>query len=195
MAQKKKRTKRNSESRMRPGHGLGAIRTVQLFRSVIDAQSGLSKAQRLRLVEQAEILLRDLYAHLPLKRAMHAIDPLQRLRLLKQRVSELSITGFQAALLEIFKSLRDLHTNYSLPACPSRLFIRARKSCCLANIFMMQAANMFEFYDSAFIWRLFPASFRRVFAQGEVRSGLIVVTDVARDNASKVPLAQHDHVV
>ena len=47
---------------------------------------------------------------------------------------------------------------------------------------------MFEFYDSALIWRLFPASFRRVFAQGEVRSGLIVVTDVARDNASKVPV-------
>ena len=60
---------------------------------------------------------------------------------------------------------------------------------------MMQTANMFEFYDSALIWRLFPAPFRRVFAQGKVRSGLIVVTDVARDNASKVPLAQHDHVV
>ena len=86
-------------------------------------------------------------------------------------------------------------TRVRLSSCPSRLFIRARKSRCLANIFMMQAANMFEFYDSALIWRLFPASFRRVFAQGEMSSGLIVVTDVARDNASKVTLAQHDHVI
>ena len=101
---------------MQPGHGLGAIRTVESFRTILNAQSGLSTAQRLRLVEQAEILLRDLYAHLPLKRAMHAISPLQSLKLLKQRFKDLSITVFQAELLEIFKSLRDLHTNYSLPA-------------------------------------------------------------------------------
>ncbi len=83
---------------------------------MLNAQGGLSNSQRLRLIEQAEILLGDLYAHLPLKRAMHAISPLQSLKLLKQRFKDLSITVFQAELLEIFKSLRDLHTNYSLPA-------------------------------------------------------------------------------
>lgn len=116
MAKSRRGKGRKAFSRMRPGHGLGAIRSVRSFRSIIDAQSGLSNAQRLRLIDQAEILLGDLYAHLLLKRAMHVIDPLQRLRLLKQRVKELSITLFQAELLEIFKSLRDLHTNYSLPA-------------------------------------------------------------------------------
>ena len=60
---------------------------------------------------------------------------------------------------------------------------------------MMQTDNTFEFYDSALIRRLFPASCRSVFAQGEVRLGLIVVADVARDNASKVALDQHDHVI
>lgn len=60
---------------------------------------------------------------------------------------------------------------------------------------MMQAANTFEFYDSALIWRLFPTSFRRVFAQGDVCPGLIAVTDVARDIVSKVALAQNDHVI
>jgi hypothetical protein len=57
----------------------------------------LSNTQRRRLIEQAEVLLRDLYAHLPLKQAMHSIDPLQRLRLLKQRASDPSITEFHAS--------------------------------------------------------------------------------------------------
>ena len=109
MAKKRKRT-------MTGRHGLGAIQSVETFRRTINAQVGLSTSQRRRLVEQAEVLIRDLYTHLPLKRAMHSIDPLQRLRLLKQRVTEPSITEFHAELLDIFKELRDLHTNYSLPA-------------------------------------------------------------------------------
>ncbi len=104
------------------GHGLGAIQSVRSFRDTINAQAGLSKAQRLRLIRQATVLIGDLYTHLPLKQAMHSINPLQRLRLLEQRTAESSpatqpsILEFHAELLEIFKELRDLHTNYSLPA-------------------------------------------------------------------------------
>jgi len=101
---------------MSRGHGLGAIRSVQSFRDAIDAQPALTKGNRLRLIEQASVLIEDLYTHLPLKRAMHSIDPVQRLRLLKQRAAEPSITAFHAELLDIFKELRDLHTNYTLPA-------------------------------------------------------------------------------
>ncbi len=75
----------------------------------------LAIADRYQLVEQASVLLEELYVHLPLKRAMHAIDPVQRLRLLKRRLESLSELQFHAELAAIFRSLRDLHTVYQLP--------------------------------------------------------------------------------
>lgn len=118
----KKQTKgRRSKKAVTPrvmsrGHGLGAIRSVASFRNLVNSQAGLTDTQRLLLIRQATVLIRDLYTHLPLKQAMHSIDPLQRLRLLEQRAAEPSIIAFHAELLDIFKELRDLHTNYSLPA-------------------------------------------------------------------------------
>jgi C-terminal processing protease CtpA/Prc len=75
----------------------------------------LSTAERELLVDQALELIEHLYVHLPLKRAMHAVDPLQRLRLLKHRSANLSEPAFHAELISIFTRLRDLHTNYILP--------------------------------------------------------------------------------
>ncbi|WP_353816781.1 S41 family peptidase [Agromyces sp. SYSU T00266] len=84
------------------------------FRSHVEA-SALTQAQRATLVDQAEILIEGLYVHLPLKRAMHAVDPLQSLRLLRSRLPLLTEPEFHAALQRIFLGLRDLHTNYILP--------------------------------------------------------------------------------
>lgn len=95
--------------------GNKAVRSLAEFRSFADHQLGLSASEREVVVEQAIILVRDIYAHLPLKRAMHAIDPVQSLTLLKQRVSEVSVVEFHAELLSIFKDLRDLHTNLIMP--------------------------------------------------------------------------------
>jgi hypothetical protein len=75
----------------------------------------LSAEERQLLVDQALALIEHLYVHLPLKRAMHAVDPLQRLRLLKHRSANLSEPAFHAELISIFTRLRDLHTNYILP--------------------------------------------------------------------------------
>ncbi len=75
----------------------------------------LSVAERQLLVDQALALIEQLYVHLPLKRAMHAVDPLQRLRLLRHHSASLSESAFHAELISIFNSLRDLHTNYILP--------------------------------------------------------------------------------
>jgi len=80
---------------------------------------GLTRHERLRILDQVILLLEMNYVHLPLKRAMHAIDPIQRLKLLKYRLE----TGrkmedemqFHKRLLEIFASLRDIHTRYLLP--------------------------------------------------------------------------------
>jgi hypothetical protein len=81
------------------------------------AQAGtLSPEERLILVQQAIVLLANFYVHLPLKRAMHAVDPLQRLRLLRKRLPEIdSDTRFHSEMTRIFTSVRDLHTNYLLP--------------------------------------------------------------------------------
>ncbi len=80
----------------------------------------LSAQDRKTLLEQASVLLEQNYVHLPLKSAMHAIDPVQRLNLLQDKNSgsggELTDLEFHRELLSIFLSLRDLHTNYTLPA-------------------------------------------------------------------------------
>jgi len=67
------------------------------------------------------VVIGENYVHLPLKRAMHAVDPLQRLRLLKYRLNEATEgelspeIEFHNELSHIFNSLRDLHTGYRLP--------------------------------------------------------------------------------
>jgi hypothetical protein len=45
----------------------------------------LTPQEKSLMVEQAIKLLEGFYVHLPLKRAMHAVDPLQSLRLLQRR--------------------------------------------------------------------------------------------------------------
>jgi hypothetical protein len=96
-------------------HGLGTVRTMPQFRTHI-AQGPLTDAQRRLVLDQAEILIGELYVHLPLKRAMHAVDPLQALRLLRHRLAELTETEFHVQLQRVFLGLRDLHTNYILPS-------------------------------------------------------------------------------
>src|SRR5258707_11598463 len=91
------------------------------FLKTIEKRSKLSRKDRLRIVDQALLMLEMNYVHLPLKRAMHAIDPIRRLKLIKFRLEETgrdleSELQFHRRLLEIFASLRDLHTHYQLPA-------------------------------------------------------------------------------
>ena len=98
----------------------------------------LTERQRELLIDQAVLMLEELYAHLPLKRALHAIDPIQRLRLLRLRHEALDEREFQSEMIDIFVGLRDLHTNYILPsvyhrkyrvpAVPRRGVLRGRAS-------------------------------------------------------------------
>lgn len=91
----------------------GAV-TVREF--LADAEAApLAPADRERIIDQALLLLQDFYVHLPLKRAMHACDPVQRLRLLRNRQQNLGDRQLHDLLLEIVTSVRDLHTNYILP--------------------------------------------------------------------------------
>ncbi len=82
----------------------------------------LSLGQRKRLVEQAILLIEENYVHLPFKESMHGVDPVQRLRLIKYRLEQSTPSNmgseylFHREMLEVFNSVRDLHTNYLLPA-------------------------------------------------------------------------------
>ena len=77
----------------------------------------LTHDQRLRIIDQALLLLEQHYVHLPFKKAMHAIDPIQRLLLLRHRISQypLGDLAFHDEIVRTFNSLRDLHTTYRLP--------------------------------------------------------------------------------
>jgi len=68
------KSKRQPRNRMSPGHGLGAILSVEEFRLAAHESLTLTAAKRRLLVEQAEILLGEIYTHKPLKLAMHSID-------------------------------------------------------------------------------------------------------------------------
>jgi hypothetical protein len=81
----------------------------------------LTLNERKLIVNQAIVLFEQNYVHLPLKVAMHAVSPLQRLRLLSARLDRQSAATmdpewrFHSELSDIFHSVRDLHTNYLLP--------------------------------------------------------------------------------
>ena len=82
----------------------------------------LTLADRTVLVDQALVMIEQCYVHRVLKQAMHAVDPVQRLRLLRARLAMLDEedrgpeVAFHRELGDIFASVRDLHTNYLLPA-------------------------------------------------------------------------------
>lgn len=100
-------------------HFAGAVDLTTFLTTV----GALTPEDRKRLVRQALILIEQNYVHLPLKRAMHAIDPVQRLKLLLQELEQTTApealpaeVTFHREMTEIFTSVRDLHTNYLLPA-------------------------------------------------------------------------------
>ena len=75
----------------------------------------LSPEERHQVVEQTQAMLEQFYVHLPLKRAMHAVEPIQRLRLLNYRLDHMSERQFYDEMISIFMGLQDLHTNFILP--------------------------------------------------------------------------------
>jgi imidazolonepropionase-like amidohydrolase len=95
--------------------------TAESLTEFLQNTGELTLNDRRTIVGQAILLLQENYVHLPLKRAMHAVDPIQRLRLLNHRIEqqdELTMdpeVSFHGEVSDIFNSLRDLHTNYRLP--------------------------------------------------------------------------------
>jgi len=98
---------------------MGNVKTLKDF--ISNAIGRLTVDDRKIIVEQALTLLERSYVHLPLKRAMHAVDPIQRLKLLQLHLDETISSklepelDFHKEMINIFTSVRDLHTNYLLP--------------------------------------------------------------------------------
>lgn len=94
--------------------GVGAAVPLGAF---LGAVNDLTPEEQGQVIDAALTVLEQVYVHLPLKRAMYAVEPIQRLRLLRQRHHQLSgPRAFHDEMLRTFHSLRDLHTNYVLPA-------------------------------------------------------------------------------
>jgi len=80
------------------------------------ALADLDAEQRCQVIDVFTGLLEGLYAHLPLKLSMYAVDPVQRLRLLKQHADTLEPLDFHNELAAIITGLRDAHTRYIGPS-------------------------------------------------------------------------------
>ena len=104
-------------------HARGGRRTerdLDTFLERAETRTALTRDERLRIVEQALLVMEMNYVHLPMKRAIHAIDPIQQLKLLRFQLAEWNASleptiDFHRRLLSIFGSTRDLHTLYLLP--------------------------------------------------------------------------------
>jgi C-terminal processing protease CtpA/Prc len=98
---------------------LEGVVTLPDFLKVVDASPQLTLSDQRTIVEQARLMFQEVYVNLQLKRAMHAVDPVQRLRLLERRLSVLQEPmperKFHQEMISIFISLRDYHTVYHLP--------------------------------------------------------------------------------
>ncbi|MFV1984378.1 MAG: S41 family peptidase, partial [Thiohalomonadales bacterium] len=97
------------------------LQTTRDLSTFLRISGELNLDDRKRIVQQAMLVIDENYVHLPLKRAMHAVDPMQQLRLLQHRLNG-SVEGelnseikFHNEISHIFNSLRDLHTRYRLP--------------------------------------------------------------------------------
>ena len=76
----------------------------------------LTQTERTDIITMFTNLLDGLYVHLPLKRAMYGIDPVQQLRRLHERARLMSDDAFHREIGGILTNLRDAHTAYIAPS-------------------------------------------------------------------------------
>lgn len=119
VAEKRRATAKATPRRARAAAEQGVTVPLPDF---LSGAGNLTLNQRKLLVDQAIVLLEQNYVHLPLKVAMHAVNPVQRLRVMRARMERQTPATMEAewqfhhTMSSIFHSVRDLHTNYLLPA-------------------------------------------------------------------------------
>ncbi len=108
------------------------VTTVQLFNHLLKQclkTEPLTLAEYQRIVEQALVLIEEVYVHRYLKSALYATNPIEKLKLLQRYVTAKFGQGytpnnsqahklelwFHRSMTSIFRELRDIHTVYLLP--------------------------------------------------------------------------------
>ena len=181
-------SKQEGRTAMEPATvNMNTMISLSAFRTV---NAGLSSDDKELAIRQAFTLFDELYAHLPLKKAMHAVDPVQRLMVMTQRLQQMSDESeFHRQMMTTFISVQDLHTNYLLPD-PYRTAVAFQP-------FMID-----EYYDEAGIphypvVRMMPQAIQRPFEPGvEIThwNGMPMANAVAlnaSDHAGSNPSANH----
>ena len=105
------------------GSGWQQFQELSTLETFLKSSSNLSIADKLSVLRQAKVILEEAYVHKVLKKSMYAINPVDRIDLMirdiKYKVSNNEDyeddRNFHKELLDIFSSLRDLHTRYILP--------------------------------------------------------------------------------
>jgi Peptidase family S41 len=100
---------RRGRGKRRPAKAAGVLSGPFL------APGSLTRAERVRLIDGIEAVIGGVYTHLPLKRARYGTDPVQRLRILRSQVDELSDDAFHLELADLITRMRDAHTRYAGP--------------------------------------------------------------------------------
>ncbi len=106
-----------------PGRDWDDLKDVVPLQTFVEGLEDTPVKDRLEIVDRAICLLSNVYVHLRQKRMMYGIDPVGRLERLRRRIEattdddkdELSESAFHREMVDIFASLRDLHTAYRLP--------------------------------------------------------------------------------
>ncbi len=99
------------------------FKELMTLETYMKTSSNLSVKDKLCILRQARIILEEAYVHRLLKRSMYAINPVERIDLMIRDIRFKIFNNedyeedynFHKELLDVFSSLRDLHTRYVLP--------------------------------------------------------------------------------
>lgn len=125
----------------------------------------LDGGQRQQVIDTLVTVLDGVYAHLPAKRAAYAVNPVQQLRLLRQRAAELTDADFHLQVTGIVSGLRDAHTRYRGPS-PLRGVVAALP-------FLVEAYGPFG-APSFLVTKTVPAALAGVEGGEHFRPGVVV---------------------
>lgn len=106
-------------SRRIEGLGIEKLRIVTQEQFLREAakQPALSFEERVAILDQAELVLRNLYAHLKFKKNRGVEqNPFEGIRLIREQIETLSDFDFHTCMLLALATMRDVHTAYVAPS-------------------------------------------------------------------------------
>ncbi len=95
------------------------LKQIRKLPSFLNAPGYLTLHEKISIIDQAEVILDKAYVHLIQKNALYGSNPVDKLRVLRNELlnneEQRPEIAFHRNIIEIFNSLRDLHTVYQLP--------------------------------------------------------------------------------